>query len=71
MSRIRSTGAKGKDESEEMRSAMSACIISLRKIKVNPKGPGEWVDLVDGATLDPLSSRVTRNIVLKNFDSKP
>ena len=70
VNRIKSTGTKGKDESAEMRSAMSACIVSLRKIKVNPKSPGEWVDLVDGTTVNPQSSKITRNIILKHFEKR-
>merc|ERR1712086_35842 len=68
----RAVGAskQGKKESSTMRSAMSACIVSLRKIGLLPREPDRWYCTREKIWIDIDDNVAVRRDVIKTLNTR-
>ena len=70
--RIKEAARNGKDESQDMRSAICACMVRLRKIGIAPTSSEIWTD-VSGDAREELAvdgNQFTRRLMQDNFTDR-
>ena len=65
--RIEVANRLGKSECQEMRSAMSACMVSLRRIGIEPKSPSIWDVRKNGSTITVEGDGMLRQDMLRQY----